>query len=167
MRRVPCRFLPFAASALVFFASHSCFAQQSSSVKPQESAAQAAPFVGCYELRLGRWWPWGMGEDTKFAVPPSPIELTLQEDPKSFAPDWFTVLATRPSDMLRRRGYWLPLVRHRVRLTWTNGFAGATMRLTQHGDGLRGWAHAFFDFPRPPHIAHVTFRPIDCSPAPQ
>jgi hypothetical protein len=33
--------------------------------KPSPSAnkpdAKVASFAGCYELKMGRWWPWGFG----------------------------------------------------------------------------------------------------------
>lgn len=41
---------------------------------PAETQA-AASFVGCYKLKVGRWWPWGFGEDNGFTG----VSLELQK----------------------------------------------------------------------------------------
>ncbi len=135
---------------------------QESSSRPPISMSAAAPFAGCYELNLGRWWPWGMGEDTRFATPPSRVELRLQRGRDGFEQNGL-LIRTIPSDPASRRSsFWLPQGNNGLDLIWTTGFSGVSLRLTRHGKELRGWAHAFFDFPRPPHVAHVTARPINC-----
>lgn len=141
--------------------------QESSSSGPPISMSAAAPFAGCYELHLGRWWPWGMGEDTQFATPPQRVELQLQHGTDGFEQNGL-LIRTIPSGTASHRGsFWLPQDRGGVDLIWTSGFSGVSLRLNRHGKELRGWAHAFFDFPRPPHIARAAARPIACTSAPQ
>ncbi len=136
--------------------------QESSSSGPPISMSDSAPFAGCYELQLGRWWPWGMGEDTQFATPPRGVELRLQRGTEGFEQEGL-LIRTIPSDPApRRSSFWLPHGHNGLDLIWTTGFSGVSLRLTRNGRELRGWAHAFFDFPRPPHVAHVTARPINC-----
>jgi len=54
-----------------------------------------------------------------------------------------------------------------VRLTWTNGLSGVTLKLEKHGTELRGWAHPHFDFPTfVPRVQHVTAKRIACDHAP-
>ncbi len=38
-------------------------------------AVPVTSFAGCYELKLGRWWPWSFGGDNEFVTPSSKIEL--------------------------------------------------------------------------------------------
>jgi hypothetical protein len=132
----------------------------------QISSAAAAPFAGCYELHLGRWWPWGMGDDTKFATPPPRIELKLQHGAEGFEQNGLLIRAIPPGTVSRRASYWLPQPYNRVVLIWTSGFSGVSLRLHKNWDDLGGWAHAFFDFPRPPHVAHVKAKRIACESGP-
>jgi hypothetical protein len=139
--------------------------QESSSSGPPISMSAVAPFAGCYELQLGRWWPWGMGEDTQFATPPQRVELQLQHGTDGFEQNGLLIRTIPLGTASRRASFWLPQDRNSVDLIWTSGFSGVSLRLARHGKELRGWAHAHFDFPRPPHMAHVTARPIACPSA--
>ncbi len=66
-----------------------CFAQ----TKKSEAKAQAQPaptpasFEGCYELKLGRWWPWGFGEENTYVTPPSRIQLLGEHGTRGFEQD--------------------------------------------------------------------------------
>jgi hypothetical protein len=139
--------------------------QENAPSESQISMATATPFAGCYELQLGRWWPWGMGEDTPLVTPPPRIELRPEKASEGLAKNGLMMRAIPPVAS-HRGSYWLPQGGDRIDFVWTSRFAGATVKLTRHGKELRGWAHAFFDVPfRPPHIARVTALPITCESA--
>jgi hypothetical protein len=141
--------------------------QERSFSGPPISMSAATPFAGCYEMHLGRWWPWGMGEDTQFATPPQRVELQLQRGMDGFEQNGLLIRTIPTGTAPRRSSFWLPQGRDGVDLIWTSGFSGVSLRLNRHGKELRGWAHAHFDSPRPPHIARATARPIACTSAPQ
>jgi hypothetical protein len=145
---------------LVLFPSATMGQEGSSAARISMSAA--APFAGCYELQLGRWWPWSMGEDTISATPPRRIELQLQHGRDGFEQNGLLIRTIPSPQSSRRSAFWVPEGNDGADLIWTNGFAGVSLRLARHGKELQGWAHAFFDFPRPPHTAHATARPIPC-----
>jgi hypothetical protein len=151
---------PLTAVLLVFQLSTASGAQD----KPSSDLDQKAnSFVGCYELHLGRWWPWGMGEDTRFATPPSRIELTLGRGTNGFEKDELLIRQISSAQDARGSAFWVPGDHGKVLLVWTNGFSGVSLRLAKNGNTLKGWAHAHFDFFRPPHVAHVVARPVECS----
>jgi hypothetical protein len=166
MRENPEQALRLAVAATIFVilavSPSETVSQESSS--PQTLMSAAVPFAGCYELQLGRWWPWSMGDDTKFVTPPQHIELRLQRGTELFERNGLLIRAIPPSAS-RRSSFWLLQGRDGVDLIWTSGFSGVSLRLKKHEKELRGWAHAFFDSPRPPHLAHVRARPIPCSSA--
>ena len=137
---------------------------QGSSPSDQISVADAAALAGCYQLQLGRWWPWGLGEDAVFATPPQRMELTLDRGTQGFETYGLVIRPLSTNERLRRSAFWRPLGRTHAVLTWTTGFSGVGMILAEHGGDLRGRAHAFFDFPRIPHKAHVVARKIPCNP---
>ena len=143
------------------------FGQEIPPASAQNSISRAAPFAGCYELQLGRWWPWSMGEDTEFATPPRRIELQLRQGTDGFERDGFAIRTIPAVGSSRRKAYWQPQGSEGVSLIWTDGFTGVTLRLTKHGKELRGWAHPHFDSARlVPHVAHVTASPILCGSVP-
>jgi len=143
-----------------------CVGQNSAS-DSQISISRAAPFAGCYELRLGRWWPWGMGEDTKFATPPRRVELRLEHGTDGFERNGLVIRSIPAMEPSRRKAYWQPQGSDGVDLNWTDGFTGVTLRLTKNGKELRGWAHPHFDSGELiPHTAYVTASPIVCAPMP-
>lgn len=143
-----------------------CLAQANSPSDTRSIPPTAKAFAGCYALELGRWWPWGMGEDTKFVTPPQSIVLQLEHGTVDFEQNGLVIRAIPSGPASRRSSYWVPQTGNGVVLIWTTGFSGVSLRLHKHGDELRGWAHAFFDFPRPPHVAHVKARRIACESAP-
>jgi hypothetical protein len=72
------------ALVLVSVITLRCVAQVDKQVPSHEVEAPTAPFVGCYELALGRWWPWSFGEDTEFVTPPSRIDLLPEHGTQGF-----------------------------------------------------------------------------------
>jgi hypothetical protein len=108
-----------------------------------------------------------MGEDTKFATPPSRIELLPQRGTQGFEKNGFVLRAvpTRKGAIVGRAGpaYWTAESENRIDLVWTDGFTGVSITLQKHGKELRGWAHPHFDHPGlVPHVARVTARSIPC-----
>ncbi len=150
-----------------FFNSQSFDAQISPSVE-RTSDAQVLTFVGCYDLKLGRWWPWANGEDTAFVTPPTHIELLSLRGIDGFENDFF-LIRTVPSPKLvgsgrRVASFWQLKSKTQLTLTWTDGFVGVSLNLEKQGDELRGWAHPHFDSPRlVARTAHVTARKIPCT----
>jgi hypothetical protein len=151
---------------LLLVISPRCPSQVSNPPKPQNEN-QTSSFTGCYELVLGRWWPWSFGEDTVFATPPTRIELLPEPGTKGFEKNGLVIRTIPPqtSAALGRpvSSFWEMKSRTRVDLVWTNGLSGVTLKLRKHGMELRGWAHPHFDFPTPPpRIQHVTAKRIGC-----
>jgi hypothetical protein len=127
----------------------------------------AMSFAGCYELKLGRWWPWSFGEDNQFVTPPSKIQLIPQQGTDGFEKYGFVIRQIPPAKGgapgRRRSSFWLVKSDNNVQLIWTNGLSGVSLNLGRHGDKLRGWAHPHFDFPMfIPRIMHVTALRIAC-----
>lgn len=120
-------------------------------------------FTGCYELKMGRWWPWGFGEDDMFATPPSRIKLLPEQGTRGFEKNGLVIREmTRKSGDLRRSSFWRVESSDQIDLTWTTGFSGVTLELKGKGSDMRGWAHPFWDFPRLPRIARVKAHRIAC-----
>jgi len=107
-----------------------------------------------------------MGEDTALVTPPERIQLGLERGDRSFEKEKLLIRRIPPEAESRRSSYWLPLDNNEVLLIWTDGFSGVSLKLTKSRKELRGWAHAHFDSPRPPHVAHVTAEPIPCPTVP-
>jgi hypothetical protein len=132
---------------------------------------QTASFTGCYELVLGRWWPWSFGEDTIYVTPPTRIELLPEPGTQGFE-KYGLIIRAIP---LQRRNptvhpvssYWQIKSSTQVDLVWTNGFSGVTLKIEKHGTELRGWAHPHFDFPIfVPRFQRVTAKRIACEHSP-
>ena len=155
--------MPVASMVLVFLLlTASCAQDKPPDMKLDQNANK---FVGCYELRLGRWWPWGMGEDTPFVTPPKQIELTLEPGTEYFEKDHLLIREVPADNSSRKGAFWSSKDNGAVLLVFTNGFSGVNLNLNKRRNELRGWAHAHFDFPRPPHIAHAVAEPIPCPSA--
>jgi hypothetical protein len=150
---------------LVFFASLSLvssYGQEDIANGTGKVEQKGKSFAGCYELRLGRWWPWGMGDDTPLATPPTQIELKLERGKDYFEKDELLIRQIGSATRAHGSSFWVPTDDSAVLLVWTNGFSGVSLRLRKSGSDLQGWAHAHFDFPRPPHVAHVVATPVAC-----
>lgn len=141
-------------------------AQEGRSAQPRDSKSQAANLAGCYKLQMGRWWPWSLGEDAKFVTPPNQFELTLQRATEGFVMKDQLIIRQGPSGGRPWRiSYWMLTGTSKAAVIWSDGLSGVSINFTKHDDELRGWAHAHFDFWRPPHIRHVTARRIACQSA--
>lgn len=137
---------------------------------PANQQGQAAPFVGCYDLKLGRWWPWGFGGDNPFVTPPQRVRLFSERGTEGFEQDGFLLRAIpEPGKSAGGRGrpsYWLMDSGNQVSLMWNDGFTGVTLKLEKDSSDLRGWAHPHFDSPHfVPRTAHVVATRIDCTSA--
>jgi hypothetical protein len=139
------------------------------SVKKEEfTEAQAAAFAGCYELALGRWWPWSFGKDTAVLVtPPKQIKLLLTRGAAGFEKDRLLIrpLSDSKGSVQGRGGpsYWQLTSATEVDLEWNDGFTGVSIDLEKTGKELSGWAHPHFDAPNfVPRAERVVARKIAC-----
>ncbi len=132
------------------------------------SGLATTPFVGCYQVSVGRWWPWSFGEDTVFVTPPSRIRLLSQRGTEGFEDNGFIIRVLPPDKeavhgIRRVSSYWTVKSTKDVDLVWTDGLTGVILRLNKRGNDLRGWAHPHFDFPHfIPRTAHVRARKMPC-----
>lgn len=128
-------------------------------------------YAGCYQMTLGRWWPWGFGEDTKFVTLPNRFELSQESGTWGFEENELLIRANPPASAQKRdvnvrprASFWELEGRNRVSLFWTDGLTGVTLRVTKHNKELTGWAHPHFDFrPLIPRIARVKAKRIPCN----
>lgn len=128
-----------------------------------EPQISAKPFVGCYQLHLGRWWPWGFGDDSSFVSVPRTIELLSERGKDGFEKNEFLVRAIPATASSRRKSYWRPTGDTKVSLFWTDGFTGVTVNLEKDEGVLSGWAHPHFDTPMlVSRFAHAVATPIWC-----
>jgi hypothetical protein len=159
-----------AAIMLLVAISPRCSAQVGStpaSSTQTQGENYTSTFTGCYELVLGRWWPWPFGGDTVYVTPPTRIELLPEPGTKGFEKYGFLIRAIPPQKgMPSGRGgpsYWQVKSGNQIDLVWTDGFTGVTLTLEKHGHELRGWAHPHFDSPRfVPRVQHITAKRIAC-----
>src|SRR5258708_24838364 len=95
-----------------------------------KSASSKPPsaFIGCYQLTLGRWWPWSFGDDIKYVTPPSRIRLLTDPGTKGFDQGGYLL---RPipkkeetSAESRESSYWQVRSTNQIDLIWTDGFTG-------------------------------------------
>jgi hypothetical protein len=163
LRTIP----PATLLVLLIALSPLSLAQNATSGARVQSTAQTAPFTGCYELNVGRWWPWGFGEDGVSIAPPKHVRLLAERGTKGFEQDGFLMRAMPASkgesSGRARSAYWQVKSAEQVDLIWTDGFTGIRMKLEKQSDGLSGWAHPISDVqPLIPRVAHVTARWIPC-----
>ena len=142
---------------------------QSETFGQTQPAPLTKPFEGCYELTLGRWWPWSFGGDNEFVTPPGRIKLLSERGTKGFEEEGFLIRTIPPrKGATPGRGgpsYWNVISPNEIDLNWNDGFTGVTLSLKKHGNELRGWAHPHFDStPLIPRIAYVIARKIACEP---
>lgn len=123
-------------------------------------------FAGCYEVKTGRWWPWGFGTDATFVTPPKQLRLLADRGTHGFEHGELLIRdipALEPPPGSRASSFWRIESQSRIRLIWTNGFSGVALSLEKHGNELSGWAHPHFDFPTlVPRTAHVTAHRMTC-----
>jgi hypothetical protein len=147
---------------LLFCGAIGCRTEQSSADAHEKASSTAV--AGCYELKLGRWWPWGFGEDNSFVTPPNRIQLSLELGTESWEKGYYLIRAMKSAGAGRRGpSYWLLGPNGRINLEWNDGFTGVELAVEQHADQLRGWAHPHFDLaPLIPRTAVVTAQRIAC-----
>jgi hypothetical protein len=123
-------------------------AQNRSNSGQQAEEARASAFVGCYELTLGRWWPWSFGGDADLVTPPKRIQLLPPRGALGFEKDRL-LIRPLPNSGTGRGGpsYWQPSSEGQVDLIWNDGFTGMVINLKKSGNVLQGWVHPFFDSP--------------------
>jgi hypothetical protein len=130
-----------------------------------ESTPQARLLEGCYEVKLGRWWPWGFGEEGAYVKPPNRIQLLAQLGTRGFETGrpLIRAIPRQEEQPSRESSFWSVNSQNQVTLSWTDGFVGVRLELAKHGDELGGWAHPHFDAVKLiPRIAHATARRITC-----
>jgi hypothetical protein len=154
-------------SLLIAVLAPNCCAQQATSETPQPTQATVASFAGCYELTLGRWWPWGFGSDNTLFAPPHRVKLLAEPGTQGFEQHGL-LLRPLPDPTATRTGrrgpsYWNVRSPNQIDLTWTDGFTGITINLARTGNELHGWVHPHSDAPTfIHHTARVTARRVDC-----
>jgi hypothetical protein len=155
---------------LLTFSFHAVPAVAQSDRSAINQQGQTAAFAGCYELKLGRWWPWGYGGDSPFVTPPKRVQLLSERGTEGFEQYGFLLRAIpgkgKSGDGRERPSYWQVDSANRVYLMWNDGFTGVALKLEKDGNDLRGWAHPHFDSPHfIPRTAHVVARRIGCDSA--
>lgn len=160
---LPWRRFIFAAIIVAFFLQ----AHESGTAVQAQVAVSPSSFAGCYELKSGRWWPWGFGDENVYVTPPNRIQLLTERGTRGFEKDELLIRTIprqeRPSGS-RESSFWSAESQNQVLLTWTDGFTGVSLDLAKNGDELSGWAHPHFDAePLIPRIAHIAARRITCA----
>lgn len=129
--------------------------------------------AGCYQLSVGPWRgaPPG-GPNLPSQQPPTRARLDTLALPQPFQDDGFVVEPVRVSPY----GHWpagWSVAGDTVRLWWSTGFTGVSLRLGAHGDTLTGRAVTFHDAHRigePPDpeapVRAVRIRSSACSHVP-
>lgn len=159
---------PVLVSVFATIFALSCLAQtdEPAADAKKQPPPDPAPFVGCYELKLGRWWPFGFGPDREFVAPPKRVKLLLDRGTEGMERHGFLIRAMPPRNGEKagrgRPSYWLIQSSSKIDLIWFNGFSGVTLSLEKQGDELRGRAHASFDTPTLPRFERVTAHRINC-----
>lgn len=142
-------------------------AGQSADQRGFASKNEIQSYVGCYQLSVGRWWPWSFGGDTPYVTSPNRVELMLNRGTEGWAKDQLLIRVTpaQKSTVSGGRGasFWEVQPNNRIDLIWTDGFTGVTLKLEKQGNDLRGWAHPHFDSGALiPRIARVKGRRVAC-----
>lgn len=143
----------------------------SSALASQEPASRNAPehsdMAGCYELSMGRWWPWGFGEDAQFVTPPERIELLAKQGTDGWERGHPLVRALPNTSGRRGSSFWEMRPDDHIELVWTDGFTGVTLELKKRENTFRGWAHPHFDsFHLIKRVAHAKMHKIVCGANP-
>ena len=130
--------------------------------RPQDSLPRA--LIGCWTVSLEAWRPvMRLGADTIFSTPPKTIEIPAVRGTASFeAGGWIVRPAPGVRPSIHRFSYLVFVAPDSVRIVWTTGFSGLTMRLGLKGGSLRGTAETFWDFGRPPQVAQATLTHARC-----
>jgi hypothetical protein len=137
------------------------------SVADQNAASSRTPlevkFAGCYQLSLGRWWPWGFGEDNHFVTPPERVELLTKQGTEGWERGHLLLRALPNTSGRKGSSFWEVQDDNRIDLVWTDGFTGVTIDLRKEGNKFKGKAHPHFDsFILIQRIAYVKMQKIAC-----
>src|SRR2546428_2094402 len=115
--------------------------------------AQSTGLPVCYSVRLGTW----SGPNPSW-TPPSAFMLDTvpvidDSTPKRRARHTFLVRPESPGRPLPQwlKPRWWRSARDSLLVSWSNGFSGLQLQLTQDGDSLRGVAQTFTDVIGPMH----------------
>jgi len=158
------------ASGAVPACAQTKVSQRSTPKSLSPDAMQAASFAGCYQLHMGRWWPWGFGDENHYVTPPSRIQLLVERGTHGFEQGELLIREIPlhgPQAESRESSFWQVRSASELQLAWTNGFVGVTLDLKKNRDGLTGSAHPHFDAGTfVPRIAHVTAQRIACDAHP-
>ena len=131
---------------LVLIGTSVLAAAQTVSGQTDTTRATARRFVGCYAVHLGAWNKPLKG-NRPYHTPPDSVVLdsVLVDSPlggPGFGLAPHIPILTRYHTVPAR---WWPIGSDSVRLLWTSGFAGVTMRLAWGDSVLHGRAEAFTD----------------------
>jgi len=87
-----------------------------------QPATTQALYEGCYELKEGRWWPWGFGAENSMVTPPSRIQLLGERGTRGFEQDKLLIRTIphqeRPPGS-RESSFWETKSPTQLILTWT------------------------------------------------
>jgi hypothetical protein len=166
MRRLLCSSAVLLTLAVAAVRRQSTAGQQNTAKSAQATDMHAASFAGCYEVKLGRWWPWGFGDENRYVTPPSRLQLLMERGTRGFEQGELLIRAIpghEPSAGSRESSFWEAKSPAQLELAWTDGFVGVTLDLKRNRDELTGWAHPHFDDGNfVPRTAHVTAHRIAC-----
>jgi len=126
------------------------------------SAAEVQSFAGCYELHVGRSWPWGPSRDGWL---PRRIELLGQRGTAGFEKDNPLMYAIPPKNVdsqWRESPFWAVQSAKEVRIVDVGHFGGDILNLHKTRSGFSGWDHSHSDVAFSGQITHVTARRIPC-----
>lgn len=137
---------------------------------PNKADVASYAYAGCYQLTMGRWWPWSLGESAKYVTPPNRIELSPERGTWGFEEGELLIRAVPAVPIQRsdgvgrpRASFWKVRASDGVKLFWTDGFTGVTLKFQRRGNELVGWADPMFDAGLLiPRTVRVKARPIPC-----
>ena len=149
---------------LKFMCVAQCMEDSASGSRVRDSIVSS--FTGCYQLTVGRWWPWGFGDEAHYVTPPTRIRLLSEHGTHGFEQDGYLLRSIpkreRPPGS-RESSYWRATSPNQIDLIWNDGFVGVRLSLEKNGNELHGWAHPHFDASKLiPRTARVDARPIAC-----
>lgn len=98
----------------------------------------------CYALEVGEWQPPRLEGNEPYQSPPLRFMLHDSTGTSVFERGKKVVRPVIPHGRTPS-AFWEQIGSDSVRVMWTNGFAGVTMRLEIVPEGLRGTARAFTD----------------------
>ena len=87
---------------------------------------------GCYEVKLGRWWPWGFGEEDAYVKPPNRIQLLAQLGRRGFEQGRPLIRAIPRQEELpgsMESSFWSVKSQNQVTLSWTTALLACAWNL--------------------------------------